>query len=458
MIMEDTIAAISTPYGKGGISIIRVSGKDAIEIADKVYKNEYGKRLTKVKSHTINHGFAVNSDGKVIDEVLVSVMKAPKTYTGEDVAEINCHGGIISTEVILSALLKAGARLAFPGEFTKRAFLNGRMDLCKAESVIDIINAKTKDAHTLSVHQLKGSLSDSIGKIREKLLVLTAHLQVLIDYADEDLEPLTDDEYLDGIKDALMDVEALIKTSQRGQIIREGIKTAIAGKPNVGKSSLLNLLYGDERAIVTDIEGTTRDTITESVLLGGVMLNIADTAGIRETDDAIEKIGVEKSRKALEDADLVLFVLDAKRPFDENDSYVASSLEGKNTVVLINKAEGEILWNTDKIKEKFDKVIEFSVKTKKGIEELEKTVKDMFYAGSIEESDEAVISNVRHKDALFKAKEALESARDAIESGIEANMTFIDIENAISALGEITGQTVGEEIVDKIFHSFCVGK
>lgn len=458
MRIDDTIAAVSTPAGRGGISIIRISGAEAIAVADKVFKNEYGKTLSGAVSHTITHGFAVREDGSVIDEVLCTVMKAPHTYTKEDVVEINCHGGIISTREILSAVLGSGARLAQPGEFTKRAFLNGRMDLCEAESVIDIINAKTSDAQSVSVHQLKGALSESIGKIRERLLMLIAHLQVLIDFADEDLEPLSDEEYLAGLKEAYTDIEKLVSTADRGKILKDGVKTAIVGKPNVGKSSLLNLLYGDDRAIVTDIEGTTRDAIEETVSLGGVMLNLADTAGIRETSDAIEKIGVEKSKSIMEDADLVIFMADATRPLDPNDEYIMKSLGGKNTIVLINKSEGEIKPDTAILKGISDKIIEFSVNEKKGLDVLEKTVSEMFSCGEIAQSDDAVVTSVRHKDALIKSKNALKSAIDAIESGIELNMTFIDIENAISALGEITGQTVAEEIVDKIFHSFCVGK
>lgn len=458
MQFDSTIAAVSTPAGKGGISIIRISGTKAIEIADRVFTNEYGKTLSKADSHTITHGYATGSDGSVIDEVLCSVMRAPRTYTREDVVEINCHGGMISTRDILAAVLEAGATLAEPGEFTKRAFLNGRMDLCEAEAVIDIINARTHSAHKVSVHQLKGSLSESIGKIREKLLMLTAHLQVLIDFADEDLEPLSDEEYTDGLRSSLEDIENLLKTSERGKIIRDGVKTAIVGKPNVGKSSLLNLLYGEDRAIVTDIEGTTRDAIEESVSLGGVMLTLADTAGIRETTDAIEKIGVEKSKSIMDEADLVIFMTDAKRPLDENDRYIMESLEKKNTIVLINKSEEESLADKEELKSISHKIIEFSVKEKKGLDELEKTVAEMFSMGEISQNDDAVVTAVRHKDALIKARDALKGAINAIECGIELNMTFIDIENAISALGEITGQTVAEEIVDRIFHSFCVGK
>ncbi len=458
MYLDDTIAAISTPAGRGGISIIRISGSRAVDIGDMVFKNDYGRTLSKADTHTIIHGYAVCDGGKVIDEVLCSVMLAPHTYTGENVVEINCHGGSISTREILSAVIAAGARLAENGEFTKRAFLNGRMDLCEAESVIDIINAKTIKAHSLSVHQLKGALSRSIASIRENLLTLTAHLQVLIDFADEDLEPLSDEEYLAGLKNAFADIDKLLSTADRGKIIRDGVKTAIVGKPNVGKSSLLNLLYGEERAIVTDIEGTTRDTIEESVTLGGILLRIADTAGIRETSDTIEKIGVEKSKTVMEDADLVIFMADDRRGLDENDRYIMRSLEGKKTIALINKCEGMNLVDRGEISNISDYVIEFSVKENRGMDELESTVARMFSSGDITESDDTVITNVRHKDALVKAKSALASAIAEIESGIELNMTFIDIENAISALGEITGQTVGEEIVDKIFHSFCVGK
>ncbi len=458
MNFDDTIAAVSTPAGKGGISVVRVTGADAVEIADKVFKNEYGKTLKNAKSHTITHGFAVRGDSSVIDEVLCSVMLAPRTYTREDVVEISCHGSHISTREILSALLSAGARLAEPGEFTKRAFLNGRMDLCSAESVIDIINSETDQCHRVSVNQLKGILSSKINAVREKLLTLTAHLQVLIDFADEDLEPLSDEEYLNGLKECLGEIKILLKGANDGAIIKEGINCAIAGKPNVGKSSLLNMLCKDEKAIVTDIEGTTRDTIEASVTLGGVRLNLFDTAGIRETDDTIEKIGVKRAMDVITDADLVLFVTDAKRELDKNDYEIITNLEGMTKIALINKAEDGVCFDYKRLGGGFDEVIEFSVKTGMGFDVLENAIRDMYFVGDIAESDRAIITNVRHTDALIKASSALEGAIDAIESGMEINMTFIDIEDAISALGEITGQTVAEEIVDRIFHSFCVGK
>jgi len=357
MHIDDTIAAISTPAGTGGISIIRISGKDAVIIADRIFAGR--KALKDAKTHTINHGYIKRNDGTVIDEVLVSIMLAPNSYTKENVVEINCHGGIISTKEILSVTLENGARLAEAGEFTKRAFMNGRMDLCEAESVIDIINSQNNTAHRVSVNQLRGLLSKSIDEIREKLLTLTSHLQVLIDFADEDLEPLTDEEYRGGLDSALSDVEKLLSTSLKGKIIKEGIKTVIAGKPNVGKSSLLNLLYGEERAIVTDIEGTTRDTIEESVMLGDLVLRIADTAGIRETGDAVESIGVEKAKNVLKDADLVIYMTDASQELDENDSYIIDAVKDKNVVALVNKAENGIKTDIEKIKEKINDVIAF---------------------------------------------------------------------------------------------------
>lgn len=458
MHFDDTIAAISTPAGKGGISVIRISGKDAVEIADRIFYNEYGKSLLNTATHTVTHGFIKNSDGNIIDEVLATVMLAPRTYTRENVVEISCHGGLISTREILSAVLMAGARLAQAGEFTKRAFLNGRMNLCEAEAVIDIINASSSEAHSVSVHQLRGSLSKKIAEIRESLLSLTAHLQVLIDFADEDLEPLTDSEFLLGLKNCKKKTAELLSTAEKGRIIREGITTVIAGKPNVGKSSLLNLLCGDDRAIVTDIAGTTRDTVEESVSLGGVTLCLTDTAGIRDTSDTIEKIGVEKSRKALDDCELVIFMTDASKPLSEEDTDVMEYIKGKKVIVLLNKSENGISCDKEAFKTVSDRIIEFSVKERKGTEQLESAVADMFGLGEISVGDDAVITTARHKDALYKAQKALDSAIEAIEMGMEPNMTFIDIEDAVSALGEITGQTVGEEIVDRIFHSFCVGK
>lgn len=458
MFTDDTIAAISTPPGTGGISVIRLSGSDSIEIADKIFDSPHGKKLSKVNTHTINHGYIIGESREIIDEVLVAVMRAPKTYTTENVVEISCHGGIMSAREILSVVLNAGARVALPGEFTKRAFLNGRIDLCEAESVIDIINSKTAIEHSVGVNQLRGHLSESINQIRNSLLELISHLQVLIDFAEEDLEPLSDEEYLNGLKKSCSDIDALINSSVKGKILKNGIKTAIVGKPNVGKSSLLNLLYGDDRAIVTDIEGTTRDAIEECVSLGKVMLDITDTAGIRNTHDAIESIGVEKSKTLMNDADLVIYMTDAVKPLDENDKFIIDALNGKNAIALINKYELQKCVDEEYIKQKIKTVIPFSVKEKRGLAELTEQIENMFDMGKINANTDSVITNVRHTDSLKKAKTALKSAINAIEDKIPINMTFIDIENAVSALGEITGQTVGEEIIDRIFHNFCVGK
>ncbi len=452
-----TIAAISTPYGSGGISVIRVSGDKAIEICDKIYKNK-NKSLSSVPTHTINYGFIKDADGNTIDEVLVSVMKKPNSYTGEDVVEINCHGGIISTNKILEQVLMCGAELASPGEFTKRAFLNGRIDLVKAESVIDIINSKTNLEHNVSVNQLEGRLSKKIDELRQKLLALLAHVQVLVDYPEEDLEPLTDDEYTAVLKDCLCDIEKLLESSKQGKIIREGVKTAIVGKPNVGKSSLLNLLYGDERAIVTDIAGTTRDTIEEYITVGDVMLKVIDTAGIHQTDDVIENIGVDKSRKAIESSDLIVFMLDADAGFDAEDEEIANLISGRNPIVLINKSDMGSKLDKDKINERFDTVIEFSVKNETGLDVLKSEIKERFDMGKVDLSSGSVITNVRHRDALAKTRESVKSALDSVNMGLELNLTFIDIEDAIGRLGEIVGLTVGEEVVDRIFHNFCLGK
>ena len=457
-ILDDTIAAISTPPGEGGIAIIRISGEDAISVADRVYYSKHGKMLSDVASNTINYGFVRDNDGNIVDEVLVSVMRAPHTYTGEDVVEINCHGGFVSTRKILSLVLGAGAVQAGAGEFTKRAFLNGRIDLSQAESVIDIINSKTNLDHNIAVNQLGGKLSEEINSLREKLLSLLSHIQVLIDYPDEDLEPMSEEEFAGVLTDVLSETKSLLATSDCGKIARNGISTAIVGKPNVGKSSLLNLLSGEERAIVTDIEGTTRDAIEETINLSDVVLKIADTAGIRDTEDVIENIGVSKSKKYLEDADLVLFVLDGKRPLDENDRYIMENIKGKNAIAIINKTENGCVIDADEIKNFCPRTIMFSVHENLGTKELTDTITELFDMGKIKNNSGSVIANARHKDALIKAEKNIQSAIDALSQGVPQDMVSVDIESAISNLGEIVGLTVGEEVVDKIFHNFCIGK
>ncbi|MBO7288571.1 MAG: tRNA uridine-5-carboxymethylaminomethyl(34) synthesis GTPase MnmE [Clostridia bacterium] len=457
MNIFSTIAAISTPYGTGGISIIRISGSRALEIADKVFKASSKKKIADVPSHTIHHGHIVSAEGKVLDEVLASVMLSPRTYTGEDTVELNCHGGLFTTKRILEEVLKAGAENASRGEFTKRAFLNGKTDLARAEAVIDLINSKTNLEQSISVNHLGGRLSKKINSLRERLLGLIAHVQVLIDYPDEELEPLSDDEFMKELSSIKLEASKLLATSEAGSLIKNGIKTAIVGKPNVGKSSLLNLLSGEEKAIVTDIEGTTRDAIEECVSLGGISLNLVDTAGIRETEDKIEAIGVKKSKEYIEKSKLIIFVADAASGIDENDIEIIESLKDKKCVALINKCDKAKLKDESILKENFDRIIHFSAKTSEGLDKLEQTIKEMFEIGEIENNSD-IITNARHKDALIKAQAALSSAIESAQMGISADTLFIDIEDAISALGEIVGLTVSEEVVDMIFHSFCVGK
>ncbi len=458
MELLSTVAAISTPYGSGGISIIRISGQDAVNIADKVFKSSSGKLLCDVPSHTIHFGHILSEDKRKIDEVLVSVMRAPRTFTGEDTVEINCHGGLLVTKLVLERVLSAGAVSASRGEFTKRAFLNGKMDLAKAESVIDVITSKTNLEHQISVNNLGGALSEKINEIRGAIVMLMANIQVLIDYPDEGLEPMSDDEFLAEIKRIHKEVEKLYNSSFAGMVLKSGVKTAIVGKPNVGKSSLLNLLSGEEKAIVTDIEGTTRDAIEEDVVLGDVVLSLADTAGIRETDDAVEKLGVRRSEEYIQTSNLIIFMLDASSGLDKRDEEIINSLSGKKVIALINKTDKAKADFKQQIKDRFDICIEFSVKEKTGIDELKKAVENLFETGKIASDGASVITNARHRDALFKAKSALENAISAIAASISVDTTFIDLTEAAESLGEIVGLSVSEEVVDAIFHKFCIGK
>ena len=458
MDIFSTIAAISTPYGTGGISIIRISGPDSIKICDKIFFSPSGKTLESSDSHTIHYGCIKDSDGNIIDRVLVSIMRAPRTFTGEDTVEINCHGGIVVTNKVLSEVLKSGAIMADRGEFTKRAFLNGKMDLCEAESVIDIINSKTALQHQISVNNLGGALSDKINSLRQRLIALCANIQVLIDYPDEGLESISDEEFYEELKNIYEETEKLLASSEKGKLIQAGIKTAIAGKPNVGKSSLMNLLSGEDKAIVTDIAGTTRDAIEEYINLSDIVLCLTDTAGIRETDDPIEKIGVEKSMDFIKDAMLIIFMTDATSGIDDEDKKIMELCRGKKAIALINKTDSGNLIEKKDLEEHFESIIEFSVKDSKGIDELENAIKNLFEMGELDVNASSVITNTRHKDALIKAKDALMSAISAIDALIPIDTTFIDLETAASALGEIVGMTVSEEIVDKIFHTFCIGK
>lgn len=446
---DRTIAAISTAPGTGGIAVIRISGADAVTIADKVF---YGRdKLCNSPTHTVHYGFIKNADGEKVDEVLATVMRAPRTFTREDVVEISTHGGGTAARAVLETVLRAGAVMAEPGEFTKRAFLNGRIDLSQAEAVIDIINAKTELSRRSAMSQLEGSLSREIAAIREKLVHLAAQMQVTIDYPDEDLEDITIDDIRNTADECRGMAQRLLATADSGRIIREGIRASIAGKPNVGKSSLLNRLAGAERAIVTDVAGTTRDVIEEYINLDGVPLILEDTAGIRDTADAVEKIGVERSRKSIETADLVIAVFDASAPPDDEDKKILEETEGKKRIILVNKTD---LQEPSQMPEG---AIAISAKTGEGIDEFKEKVKQMFNLG-MTVGDGAAVTNMRHKTALFEAERALSRTVEALDAGIPSDIVSIDINIAIQALGEITGETVPDDIVNAIFHEFCVGK
>lgn len=452
--MERTIAAIATPAGAGGIAIIRLSGSDAVDIAASVFSAP--KRLKSAPTHTIHYGFIVDGDER-IDEVLVSIMRAPRSYTGEDVVEINSHGGVVVTNKILDTVLKAGAYPAGPGEFTKRAFLNGKMDLTRAEAVIDIINAKNELSQKNAFSQLEGSLGDKITNVRSQLVSLAARMQVAIDYPDEDLEDIDISEILDILKKCKEDTDKLIKLSKNGKIVSDGITCAIAGKPNVGKSSLLNLLTGYERAIVTEVAGTTRDIVTENVTLDGIPLVLYDTAGIHDTDDVVEKIGVSRSEQAIDNCELILFMLDASTGICEEEIKLLELVKTKKHIIIINKTDiNDNLDFSDYING--SPVVYMSVKNEDGLKSLSDEIHSMFDIGELSSGDNTIITNMRHKTALYNANESLKKAISGLEDGLPQDLITIDMNDAMDSLGEITGATVSEDVVSEIFHRFCVGK
>ncbi len=452
--MERTITAVATPHGTGGVAIIRISGDDAVNIASRVFSSP--KKLLEAASHTIHYGFIVDK-GERVDEVLVSVMRAPRTYTGEDVVEINTHGGVVVTNRILDILISNGAYPAGPGEFTKRAFLAGKMDLTRAEAVIDLINSKNELSRKNAFSQLEGALGDKIEKLRKKLINLAASMQVAIDYPDEDLEDVTIDDILNTVSSARGEIDELIENSKNGKLISEGITTAIVGKPNVGKSSLLNLMTGYERAIVTDVAGTTRDVITENVMFGGIGLSLYDTAGIRETEDVVEKIGVTLSEQAIENCELILFMLDAKSGIDDDELRLLKSIKEKKHIIIINKTDEDAGFDfSDAVSD--SRCVYMSVKNSEGVDSLKKEISDMFNIGELSVGDNTIITNIRHKTALTGARTSLDKALGAIGAGFPQDIITIDINDALDALGEITGATVSEDVVAEIFHRFCVGK
>ena len=458
MFHTDTIAAISTGMTSSGIGIIRISGPEAIAIADKVYDSRSGKKLEDMLTHTIHYGFI--RDGKeFIDEVLVMLMRGPRSFTAEDTVEINCHGGVYAMNRILELVIRNGARPAQPGEFTKRAFLNGRIDLSQAEAVIDVINAKNEYALKSSVSQLKGSVLKVIKNIREKIIYHIAYIESALD----DPEHISLDGYPEQLEEQVdqwkKKIHTMIASAENGKRMKEGIKTVIVGKPNAGKSSLLNVLLGEERAIVTDIAGTTRDVLEEQMSLSGISLNIIDTAGIRSTEDVVEKIGVKKAKTYAQDADLIIYVVDSSTGLDENDEEIMEMIRNRKAIVLLNKMDLDCVTTEEDIKKYLDKpVIPVSAKEEQGIDRLEQTVKDMFYDGSISFNDEIYITNMRQKAALKEALDSLEQVSVSIQNQMPEDFFSIDLMNAYEELGSITGESVGEDLVNEIFSKFCMGK
>ena len=459
MKITDTIAAISTSTGNSGIGIIRVSGDEAIEIVDKIFKsNKEGKRLINVKSHTVNYGNIVDGE-KVLDQVLVLVMKNPHSYTGEDTVEIDCHGGMLILKKVLDLVIKNGAKSAAPGEFTKRAFLNGRLDLSQAEAVMDLINSQNDFALNSSIEQLKGGVSEKIKEIRSDVIYHIAFIESALDDPEHISLDGYDHEISEMINKNISKIKKMIDTFDNGRIMKEGIKTVILGKPNAGKSSLLNRMLGEERAIVTDIEGTTRDTLEENINLNGLSLKIIDTAGIRNTDDKVEQIGVNKAKEIAEGADLIIYVVDGSKDIDENDKEILEIIKNKKVIVLLNKTDIDRVVDIEQLNEiPKEDIIEFSAKAGLGMDELEEKIKDMFYSGEITFNDQVYITNARHKEALENSYNSLLKVRESVDAGMPEDFYSIDLMDAYEQLGLIIGESVEDDLVNEIFSKFCMGK
>lgn len=467
---KDTIAAISTGMTNSGIGIVRISGDEAFHVIDRIYHGK--ERLSEAESHTIHYGYIKDKE-ETIDEVLVMLMRSPRTFTGEDTVEINCHGGTYVVKRVLETVIKNGARPAEPGEFTKRAFLNGKLDLSQAEAVIDVITSQSEYALQSSISQLKGSVRKKIEDIRKQIIYHTAFIETALD----DPEHIDIDGYGETLKkvteELLVEIKKLIDSSDSGRIMKEGIQTVIVGKPNAGKSSLLNVLAGKERAIVTDIEGTTRDALEEQIQLKGLTLNMIDTAGIRKTDDIIEKIGVDKAKEYVKNADLIIYVVDASRPLDSNDSDIMSLLDGRKVIILLNKSDLTTVITKEKMQEEINQkvlnfsrsaeagtipMIDISAKEEQGLNELEETLKEMFLHGEVSFNDEVYITNIRQKAALIDACGSLEKVIESIDNQMPEDFFSIDLMDAYESLGSITGETIGEDLVNEIFSKFCMGK
>ncbi len=458
----DTIAAIATAMTNSGIGIIRISGEDAFTVIDRIYQSKNGKKkLSEEKSHTVHYGYIVDDtkENKIIDEVMVLIMRAPNTYTREDTVEIDCHGGVLVMQKILDTVVCHGARPAEPGEFTKRAFLNGRIDLTQAESVMDVISSKNEFALKSSISQLQGSLQKEIKELREKIIYEIAFIESALD----DPEHINIDGYGQKLKTVAEEckerIEHLLDTADNGKILKEGIDTVIVGKPNAGKSSLMNVLLKKERAIVTDIAGTTRDVLEEQMNLNGITLNIIDTAGIRDTEDVVEKIGVDKAKDYLVNADLIIYVVDSSTPLDENDEKIMEMIKNRTALVLLNKSDLDTVTTEDMIASHLNqKIIKVSMKENQGVDELENAIKELFFHGKVELNDEVYITNARHKAALSNAKDSLNMVLDSIAMEMPEDFYSIDLMNTYEELGNILGESLGEDLVNEIFSKFCTGK
>ena len=459
MKITDTIAAISSAAGNSGIGIIRVSGDEAIEVVDKIFRPaNKNKKLANVESHTVHYGHIMDGD-KTLDQVLVIVMKNPHSYTGEDTVEIDCHGGMLILKKVLDLVLKNGARTAEPGEFTKRAFLNGRIDLSQAEAVMDLINSKNDFALNSSIEQLKGGVSDAIKGIRKDIIYHIAFIESALDDPEHISLDGYDEEITEMLNENINKISKLVNSFDNGRIMKEGIKTVILGKPNAGKSSLLNLMLGEDRAIVTDIEGTTRDTLEENINFNGLSLKIIDTAGIRDTEDLVERIGVNKAKEIAKEGDLIIYVVDGSRELDDNDREIIKLINDKQAIILVNKSDMDTVINIDDLKKDSNRdVILFSAKYGEGMEQLEEEIRNMFYSGKVTYNDQVYITNARHKEALENALESLKQVKNSVDSGMPEDFYSIDLMDAYTDLGLIIGESVEDDLVNEIFSKFCMGK
>lgn len=459
MLEFDTITAIATVLGESGISIVRISGRNSLNIVNSIFRGKSNRNLLDIKPYSMRYGFIIEKDtGEILDEVLISFMKGPKSYTAEDVVEINCHGGILATRKVIEEVIKSGARLAEPGEFTKRAFLNGRIDLSQAEAVIDIIKAKSHISVKSALQQSQGKISKEINLLREDLLEIIAHIEATVNYPEEDLEEMTSEKVVLKLNKILDKINYILSNAEEGKIVREGLNIAIVGKPNVGKSSLLNSLIEENKAIVTDIPGTTRDVIEEYMNIGGIPVKIIDTAGIRKTDDIVEKIGVEKSKEKIDESDLVILMMDSSKKLDKEDEEIIDYVNHRKYIILLNKIDiGDKidLNNICNLNSRF--IIKTSIKNGEGLDKIKNCIKELFFKGEIK-SEDLFITNTRHKEGLIRARESCIEALQTLKSTLAIDLVSIDIKNAWVSLGKITGDTLEEDIIDKIFSQFCLGK